>query len=129
MVDVGFGGDGATRPLPLEEGHAIRNIGAQDIRLVRDFIPGQVERTPERKLWIYQYRNSPSKAWNSFYAFSDAVEFLPADYEIMNCYTGSSSDSFQTFTVLVVKFLRRLKQGVSAQSSLNSARGSPTYVC
>ena len=107
MVDVGFGGDGATKPIPLLEDHRIRNIGTQDIRLTRDYIPGQTERTPERKLWIYQYRNSPDKPWNSFYAFSDLVEFLWPDYDIMNWYTGSSPESFQTFTVLVVKFLRR----------------------
>jgi len=54
-VDVGFGGDGATRPLPLVEGHVTRNLGTQDVRLVRDFIPEQTQRSdPERKLWIYQ---------------------------------------------------------------------------
>jgi arylamine N-acetyltransferase len=110
MVDVGFGGDGASKPIPLIEGHVTRNIGTQDIRLVRDFIPSQTERTPERKLWIYQYRNSTQQPWNSFYAFSDMVEFLPADYHIMNWYTGSHPESFQTFTVLIVKFLRRPRE-------------------
>lgn len=108
MVDVGFGGDGATKPIPLLDRIITRNIGTQDIRLTRDFIPGQIERTPDRKLWIYQYRNSPDKPWNSFYAFSDLVEFLLPDFNIMNWYTGSCPESFQTFTVLVVKFLRRL---------------------
>lgn len=84
MVDVGFGGDGASKPVPLIEGPITKNIGTQDIRLVQDFIPSQTERTPERKLWIYQYQNSPEKPWNSFYAFSDKIEFLPADYHIMN---------------------------------------------
>lgn len=98
---------GATKPIPLIDGHVTRNIGTQDIRLVRDHIPGQTERTPERQLWIYQYRNQPEQPWNSFYAFSDLIEFLPADYHIMNWYTGSHPESFQTFTVLIVKFLRR----------------------
>lgn len=115
MIDVGFGGDGATKPLPLVEGHITRNLGTQDIRLIRDYIPGQTERTPERKLWVYQYRNSPDKPFNSFFAFSDQVEFLWPDYNIMNWYTGSSPESFQTFTVLVVKFLRR----ASAESKEN----------
>jgi arylamine N-acetyltransferase len=97
MVDVGFGGDGASKPIPLAEGHVTRNIGTQDIRLARDFIPSQTERTPERKLWIYQYRNDPDKPWNSFYAFSDQVEFLPADYHIMNWYTGSNPESVSTY--------------------------------
>jgi arylamine N-acetyltransferase len=89
------------------DGHVTRNIGTQDIRLVRDYIPGQIERTSERKLWIYQYRNQTEQPWNSFYAFSDMVEFLPSDFHIMNWYTGSHPESFQTFTVLIVKFLRR----------------------
>ncbi len=84
VVDVGFGGDGATKPLPLVEGHVTRNIGTQDIRLTQDFIPGQTEQSPERKFWIYQYRNSTEQPWNSFYAFSEMVEFLPADFAIMN---------------------------------------------
>lgn len=121
-IDVGFGGDGATRPLPLMEGHITRNLGTQDIRFIRDYIPGQTERTPERKLWTYQYRNSEDKPWNSFYAFSDQVEFLWPDYNIMNWYTGSSPESFQTFTVLVVKFLRRLKAESSQEYEIYGKR-------
>jgi hypothetical protein len=142
MVDVGFGGDGASKPLPLIEGHITRNIGTQDIRLVRDFIPSQTERTPERKLWIYQYRNNIEKPWNSFYAFSDLVEFLPADYHIMyvpypswsntsaepsthlfrNWYTGSCPESFQTFTALVVMFLRRPNQDAPGKEEIYGKR-------
>ena len=122
MVDVGFGGDGASKPIPLVEDHVTRNIGTQDIRLVRDFIPSQTERTPERKLWIYQYRNAAEKPWNSFYAFSDLVEFLPADYHIMNWYTGSCPDSFQTFTALVVMFLRRPNNDVPGDDEIYGKR-------
>ena len=122
MVDVGFGGDGATRPTPLIDGHVTCNIGTQDIRLTRDFIPSQTERTSERKLWIYQYRNSPEKPWNSFYAFSDQVEFVPADFNVMNWYTGSAPESFRTFTVLIVKFLRRLKEDGSEEEEVYGKR-------
>ncbi|KAF2726122.1 arylamine N-acetyltransferase 2 [Polychaeton citri CBS 116435] len=107
MVDVGFGGDGATKPLPLTDGHITQNIGTQEIRLIRDFIPTQTERTPGREMWIYQYRNESSKPWNSFYAFSDLLEFLPPDFHIMNWFTSTSPENAQTFTTLVVKFLRR----------------------
>lgn len=111
MVDVAFGGDGARCPLPLIPDRVTPNIGTQEIRLARDFIPGQTNRSSEdRKLWIYQYRNSPEKDWNSFFAFSDAVEFTPEDFGVMNWYTSASPESFQTFTVLVVSFLRRAKE-------------------
>jgi arylamine N-acetyltransferase len=110
MIDVGFGGDGATKPVPLVEGHVVRNIGTQDIRLIRDLIPTQTDRSSEeKKMWIYQYRNGPEKEWNSFYAFPE-LEVLLNDFEIMNAYT-SGPTSFQSWTVLVVLFLRRKKEG------------------
>lgn len=121
-VDVGFGGDGATKPLPLVEGVVTLNMGTQEIRLIRDFIPGQTEYSPERRLWVYQYRNDEAQRWNSFYAFSDMVEFLPQDYEVMNFFTGSNKESFQTFTVLIVKFLRRPKDGSSSEEEIYGKR-------
>lgn len=106
-MDASFGGDGPTQPMPLAEGAEWRNLGTQEARLIKDFIPGQTELTSGRRLWIYQCRNSPDQPWISFYAFSHSVEWLPADFEISNCYTGTSPRSFQTTTVLIVKFLLR----------------------
>ncbi|ORX97020.1 hypothetical protein BCR34DRAFT_548914 [Clohesyomyces aquaticus] len=110
VVDVGFGGDGATKPMPLIEEHIISNIGEQEICFVRDHIPQQVNRAEHTKLWIYQYRNGKDTDWNPFYAFAE-FEFLEPDFGIMNWYTGSSPLSHQTYNVLIVKFLRRKKEG------------------
>lgn len=104
MVDVGFGGDGATAPLPLMEGHITHNIGSQDIQLIHGTIDQQIDKS--RKLWIYQYRNGKDMPWNSFYCFPE-FEFLHNDFLVMNCYTSTSPDCFQTSTVLVIKFLRK----------------------
>jgi arylamine N-acetyltransferase len=107
MVDVGFGGDGATKPLLLTPGHVTQNLGPQEVRFIRDFIPTQTRRDDEaRKLWIFQYRNGREQEWNSFYAFPD-IEFLPNDFEVMNFFTSQniSETNFQTKTVLIVKFL------------------------
>ena len=107
MVDVSFGGDGAIRPLPLISGQVTRNIGTQELRLVYDNIPGQTTAPSEsQKLWIYQYRNSAEKPWNSFYCFPE-MEFLHQDFVAFNYYTSTSPASFQTFQMLVVKFLRQ----------------------
>ncbi|KAK7434395.1 hypothetical protein Landi51_13517 [Colletotrichum acutatum] len=106
MIDVAFGGDGATKPIPLKHDQALRNLGTQEVRLVRGYIANQVFRTEASKLWIYQYRNGPAKEWNSFYAFSEQ-EFLEADFKVMNWYTSTSPNSFQRFCPLVVKFLRK----------------------
>jgi arylamine N-acetyltransferase len=105
MLDVGFGGDGATKPLPMISGHVEQNLGPQDIRLVYDNIPDQTDKL--QKLWIYEYRNGKDKEWNSFFCFPE-LEFLAADFEIMNFYTSTAhtATNFQTRTVLVVRYLR-----------------------
>lgn len=106
MVDAAFGGDGPTKPLQLIHNQPTFNIGTQEIRLMHDWIPPQTRKTERTKQWIFQYRNEPKKEWNAFYAFSE-FEFTEADFGVMNYFTGSSPESFQTFTVLIVKFLRR----------------------
>ncbi|KAF1996017.1 arylamine N-acetyltransferase 2 [Amniculicola lignicola CBS 123094] len=110
MVDVGFGGDGATRPIPLIPNSPVKNLGTQEIQLVRDHIPSQTHRVEDTQLWIYQYRNGEHLPWNSFYAFPD-FEFMEADFKIMNWFTGSSPEAHQTYNVIAVKFLRKKLEG------------------
>lgn len=105
-VDVSFGGDGATSPIPLIDGSTIHNMGTQDARLIKDFTPDQTVRDEDRKLWIYQCRNAPDKPWVNFYCFSDKVEWMPEDFHVSNHFAGHRAESFQTFTVLCIKFLK-----------------------
>jgi arylamine N-acetyltransferase len=112
-LDVGFGGDGPTAPMQLVQDYVRTNLGSQETRLRYEWIPTQLHRTDATKLWIYQYRNSPHQEWNSFYAFSEA-EAMEADFHNLNWYTGSHPESFQTFTCIIVKFLRRPKSGAEA---------------
>lgn len=107
MIDVCFGGDGPTQPIPLMEGSTIRNMGSQDARLIRDFIPGQISRNPEHKMWQYQTCNGETEPWRTFYSFSDSVEWLPPDFGVVNCFTGVSLDSSAVTTMCMVKFLRK----------------------
>jgi arylamine N-acetyltransferase len=113
-LDVGFGGDGATAPIQLLHNHVRTNLGSQETRLWHDWIPTQLHRTEETKLWIYQYRNNSEQAWNSFFAFSEA-EAMEADFHNLNWYTGSHPESFQTFTCIIVKFLKRPSTGADAR--------------
>ncbi|KAI1822406.1 hypothetical protein F4861DRAFT_532252 [Xylaria intraflava] len=108
-VDIAFGGDCATLPMPLVDGLVHQNIGAQQIRLVRDWIPTQLKRTEETKLWIYEYRNGPDMAWNPFYCFA-LLEFMPNDWEVVNVYASTSPKSWQGVTVIAIKFLRRTRE-------------------
>ncbi|QPC71962.1 hypothetical protein HYE68_002714 [Fusarium pseudograminearum] len=119
VSDVCFGGDGLTQPMQLVEGSMIRNMGTQDARLIRDFIPGQSSRAPELKMWQYQCRNSEDRPWTAFYSFSDRVEWLPADVSVVNCFTSASPDSAAVTSVCAVKFLRRDVSGSSKGEDMN----------
>ncbi|KAH7035859.1 uncharacterized protein B0I36DRAFT_319224 [Microdochium trichocladiopsis] len=125
-VDIAFGGDGALSPMPLpldsSGGTILQNLGMQQIRLVREYIPTQTYRPvttivnshgqgeevddDRHKLWIYQYRNNPQAEWNSYYAFTE-TEFMPLDWEVVNYWTSTSDRSHQTHRPLCILFLRR----------------------
>lgn len=111
MTDVGFGGDGPIQPLPLINNSIVQNIGTQQLRLIHSHIPPQTMLNEDKKMWIYQYRNNSTVEWNSFYAFPE-LEFFAPDFEIMNHFISHSPESFQTYRLLVVKFLRgQVKDG------------------
>lgn len=71
------------------------------MRLIHGNIPKQSR--PEQKLWIYQYRNSADKEWNSFYSFGE-FEFYQDDFEVINRYT--SWEALELGNQWIVKFLR-----------------------
>lgn len=79
------------------------SVGTQELRLIYDTISQQSNKS--RKLWIYQYRNSPDVAGNSYYCFPEFESTL-ADLDVMNRFISTSPACFQTFAVFVIKFLR-----------------------
>ena len=107
-VDVGFGSQGPTRPIPLSElsSNPVPNLPSQSMRLIHDNIPENANR--DQRLWIYEVKHGEvgddSFPWMPFYCFSD-VEFIPADFESMNFYASQSRTSWFTWTVVCVKFL------------------------
>jgi arylamine N-acetyltransferase len=121
ILDVGFGGDGPTKPMPLLHNQPQTNLGAQEIRLIRDWIPMQLHRTESSKLWIYEYRNGQDKEWNAFYAFSE-TEAMEADLHVMNWFAGGHPTSHQRANQLLVKFLRRPKGDSSGDEEIFGKR-------
>lgn len=97
-------------PMPLIDGLVHENLGTQQIRLVKDWIPHQVHQTEETKLWIYQYRNGVDREWNSFYSFP-GIEFYALDWGVVNWWINTHPDSHQRRNVLTIKFLRRPVDG------------------
>ncbi|KAL2678673.1 hypothetical protein Neosp_009424 [[Neocosmospora] mangrovei] len=115
-TDVAFGGDGATAPMPLVNGLVHQNLGTQQIRLIRDWIPLQVHRSEESKAWIYQYRNREDAEWNSFYSFP-GIEFMDLDWGVVNWWINTHPLSHQRVNVLVIKFLRRPKESKAGEDN------------
>ncbi|KAJ5931098.1 hypothetical protein N7466_006591 [Penicillium verhagenii] len=103
-IDVAFGGDGPTQPIPMISGS--KNLGAQEVRLIYGNMDKQSR--PTQKLWIYQYRNGSDKEWNSFYSFGE-FEFFQDDFAIINRYT--SWDTLTKNNHWIVKFIRAGETG------------------
>lgn len=104
MVDVGYGGDGPTIPLPLTADMVTPNIGTQELRLLYGNVPGLSDR--RKDIWTYQFRNSVDQPWKPAYAFFE-IEFFRQDFEVMNFYTSRSASCFLTSRLLVIRFLRK----------------------
>ena len=100
LLDVGFGANGPTQPLPLVANEVSPGVLPQELRLVYEKI--EENTNPDQRLWIYQSRNTPHDEWMPTYCFTE-LEFLPQDYEIMSFYTSQSRKSMFTYRIMVVK--------------------------
>lgn len=105
-MDVGYGGDGPTVPLPLTADVVTPNIGTQELRLLYGSMPGIADN--QRDIWTYQFRNGPDQPWKSGYAFHE-LEFFQQDFEVMNFFTSQSPSCFLTARLLVIRFLSNEK--------------------
>ena len=104
MIDVGFGGDCPTAPIPLIDSvGGARNLGDQYVRLKLHGSPQG--KGPDAPLWVYQAQDGPEMAWKNFYCFSE-IEFLPQDLEIMSFYASTHPESYLTRAVVALKYER-----------------------
>lgn len=108
LVDVGFGGNGPTHPLPLlksspENTSPISsNILPASVRLIWKNIEANVD--PAQRLWVYQHRANDAAQWDDTYCFTE-LEFLPQDYEVMNYVTSRASTTIFTQRLMCVKMI------------------------
>ena len=103
-IDVAFGGDGPTTPLPMLDSKqplTIQSLGRQQVRLVHDTTSKQRLQTP--KVWIYQYHNGEDKERNAHYRFPE-MEIFQKNFEVMDWW--ACTRTLQCRAVLAVKFLR-----------------------
>jgi arylamine N-acetyltransferase len=99
LVDVGYGADGPSRPLPLISGTSLRGLPGQEISLRYEKLPQHQD--PGQRVWIYSTRRDPD-TYKDVYHFMD-TEFLPADFDILNYYNMSLSSFAQN--VVVQRFI------------------------
>lgn len=117
MVDVGFGGSGPIRPLPLLTSLVIPNILPQEMSLKYQSISETVDQN--QKMWVFHVRNSEQDEWNAMYCFTE-VEFLPQDYEVMKFWVCNSPQSWFTYRILVVLWILREGEIIGTLSIQNN---------
>lgn len=102
QVDVGFGNNCATRPLPLNDGATTTCIAPSEMRLVRDTLAEFTDKS--QKVWIYQIRYNPASPWIPNICFSD-VEFLPQDFEGMSFAVSQRRTSWFTQVFVCMRMI------------------------
>ncbi|KAH6685688.1 hypothetical protein F5X68DRAFT_209143 [Plectosphaerella plurivora] len=100
LVDVGYGVDGPTIPIPLDASlkaedasnranDALSHTGfpGQKIKLELKNLPQHID--PSQKVWVYSQRRFMDN-WEDVYHFAD-MEVLPHDFEVLNFYNMTNS--------------------------------------
>lgn len=82
LVDVGYGVDGPSCPVPLVSGSTIEGLPGQALKL--DYKRLLQHTDPAQRVWVYSQRTKSSE-WAEIYHFID-VEMFSADFEILNHY-------------------------------------------
>lgn len=102
-VDVGFGPNGPTVPMPLDRSGTIQpNIAPASARLQWKNIEQNTD--PDQRLWVYEHRVDERGDFDMTYCFAE-LEFLPGDYHVMNLSTSTSPAIFFTQEVVMEKKL------------------------
>jgi arylamine N-acetyltransferase len=104
LVDVGFGGDGLVQPILLERGSQCRGISCEYHRLTKTVLPGS---TNSRESWVLEHmiEGKSEEEWRRAYSFDSDIEFMPADFGVMNYFNYSHPDAFFVPNMVAIKFL------------------------
>ncbi|KAH9826485.1 Cis-aconitate decarboxylase [Teratosphaeria destructans] len=117
MLDGGFGPQGPTHPVPLQDAVVTPQIQPAESRLLYAAIPQFLDQN--QRVWIYQYRRDATADFVPMYCFTD-LEFTPSDIESMNFAPWLNTKSFFTHKVVCVRF------ATSKEASDGGGPRSPT---
>jgi arylamine N-acetyltransferase len=93
LVDVGFGSNGPTHPIPLQDGVEFDGVSPARGRLQYRKLDEHTD--PNQRVWLYSVRadGGDDTPWKDMYHFVE-TEFLPGDFEVMNLATMTAPQSF-----------------------------------
>lgn len=84
LVDVGFGGNGLTAPLPIFNGdiidEPINGVIPEEHRVQLDELP--ISAKKGHKTWMFQHRRNAQAKWETQFVFEKDFEFYSRDYEV-----------------------------------------------
>ena len=84
LVDVGYGSNCLTAPLPIFNGEVmeepIKGVFPEEHRIHREEIVGAGKKG--HKIWMLQIRYNPNAEWETQYVFEKDFEFFGPDYEM-----------------------------------------------
>ncbi|OJI95846.1 hypothetical protein ASPVEDRAFT_120215 [Aspergillus versicolor CBS 583.65] len=89
LVDVGYGRNNPTSPLPLQENVPTTSIPPEEVSLIKAPLSEFVDQT--QKVWIYQARSSSESKWIPQYSFTE-TEFLLEDFAMMSYFTSTNPE-------------------------------------
>lgn len=113
FIDVGFGTQGPTVPIPLIDGVTALQTGVPDrvagtSQLTRGFTGNHTSRTPEQMVWRYNVKHGAAsdttKNWFPIYCFNE-TEFMPHDFEISSAFVSTSRTTIFVNSVFFVKYI------------------------
>ena len=87
LVDVGYGVDGPSCPLPLQSGDICTGLPGQQLKLEKKNLAQHTD--PDQAVWVYSQRREPND-WQEIYHFPD-VEMFSEDFEVLNHYAITKS--------------------------------------
>ncbi|KAK0670183.1 hypothetical protein QBC41DRAFT_273043 [Cercophora samala] len=100
LVDVGFGTNGPTRPVPLQHEHQFITVFPTKGMLEYRGIDAHTD--PSQKTWVYSVRQQEDSPWAEMYCFGE-LEFIPGDFDVMNMRTSSAPQSFFVQSVMCMQ--------------------------
>ena len=107
LLDGGFGGNGPSRPVPLQHGEVLTQILPNQMRVMHEPITQNLDRSQE--VWIFEHRYHENAEWVPMYCFTD-MEFIPEDIEYMNFEPWLNPQTFFTHKVVAVRFTTNKEQ-------------------